>query len=173
VVPEYPCRHPYFSEIAAGLVVVCGPFLVLGLFVLAGLVWFGTRELRLAGKLAAMGLLTVLACYVVARWGDEFLMRTFFGAEDWTRLQQELQAREADLARYGGEHAGLTTSQIVEGYLATHRPLPQFHFTESRVRPLDFKISDWRDAVPRVVVGFGCDNNVVFNSATMAVEQSD
>jgi hypothetical protein len=144
-----------------------------GLLVLACLVGLATRRLQPAGTMAAIGLVTVLACYAVARWGDEFLMRAFLGAEDWTRLQRELQVREADLAHYGRAHAGLTTSQLVKGYLSTHRPLPQFHFTDPRVPPLDFKISDWRDAVPRVVVGFGCDNNVLFNSATMAVEQSD
>jgi hypothetical protein len=32
---------------------------------------------------------------------------------------------------------------------------------------------DWRDEVPRVVVSFGCGNNVSFDSASMEVEQSD
>jgi hypothetical protein len=150
-----------------------GPILVMGLFALAGLVWFSARDRRLAATLATTGLLTAVACYATISWGDELVMRFAFGAEDWKRLQRELQAQEADLAQYGREHAGLTTSQLVKGYLETDRPWPQFHFANPRVPPLDFKISDWRDAVPRVVVGFGCHNNVVFDSATMSVEQSD
>jgi hypothetical protein len=51
--------------------------------------------------------------------------------------------------------------------------LPEFQFTKPNIPPLDFKVSDWRDTVPRIVVGFGCSNNVVFDSATMTVEQSD
>ena len=60
----------------------------------------------------------------------------------------------------------------VKSYLATH-DLPAFQFSKPNIAPLDFKVSDWRDTVPRVVVGFGCSNNVVFNSANMTVEQSD
>jgi hypothetical protein len=150
-----------------------GRFLAIGLFVLAGLVWIGTRSLALAGTVGAMGLLALLACYAAFRWGDEGAMRGAFGDDNWTRLQRELQAREADLAQYGREHSGLTTSELVKGYIATHRRIPAFHFADSNVAPLHFKISGWRDTVPRVVVSFGCDNNVLFNSATMAVEQVD
>lgn len=150
-----------------------GRFLAVGLFVLAVLVWIGTRWLAFAGVVAAMGVLTLLACYAAVRWGDQLIMRGAFGADNWTRLQHELQAREADLAQYSRENAGLTTSQLVKGYIAAHRRLPGFHFADPNIAPLHFKISDWRDTRPRVVVSFGCDNNVVFNSATMAVEQID
>ena len=170
--PEYPCPHPYFSEYALGFAFV-GQFLVVGLFVLAGLVWIRTRRLPLAGIVAAMGLLTLLARHAALRWGDELIMRGAFGADNWARLRRELQAQEADLAQYGREQPGLTTPQLVKGYIATHPRSPGFHFADPSIPPLYFKISDWRDTVPRVVVGFGCSNNVVFNSATMTVEQSD
>jgi hypothetical protein len=172
VTAEYPCPHPYFSENAMFFASM-GPFLAVGLFVLGGLAWIGTRWLALAGTVTGMGVLTLLACYAAARWGNELIMRGTFGVDDWTRLQRELQAREADLAQYVRDNAGQTTSQLVEGYLASHRGLPGFHFADIQIAPLHFKISDWRDTVPRVVVSFGCDNNVVFNSATMAVEQID
>jgi hypothetical protein len=150
-----------------------GRFLAMGLFVLAVLVWIGTRWLTLTGTVAAAGLLTLLASYAAVRWGDERIMRGAFGADDWVRLQRELQEREADLEQYGRENVGLTTQQLVKGYIAAHRRLPAFQFADPNVLPLHFKISDWRDVVPRVVVSFGCDNNVVFNSATMAIEQVD
>lgn len=172
VAPEYPCPHPYFSEDAMAFAVM-GQFLALGLFVLAVLAWIGTRWLALAGAVVAMGVLTLLACYAALRWGDELIMRGAFGADNWSRLQRELRAREADLVQYSRENPGLTTSQIVKGYIATHRRLPGFHFADPNIPPLYFKISDWRDTIPRVVVSFGCDNNVVFNSATMVVEQVD
>jgi hypothetical protein len=145
-----------------------GMALAVGLVVLGGLVWIATRQ----RTLAAIGVLTFLASLATAHWGDTLLMRVAFGADDWSRLQRELQAHEADLAQYSRENAGQTTPQLVEGYLATH-DLPAFHFTQPKIPPLDFKVSDWRDTVPRIVVGFGCYNNVVFNSATMGVEQSD
>ena len=149
-----------------------GMAFALGVVVLAGLVWLGTRRLRPAGPLAAVGVLTFLASYAVGHWGDELIMRLGFGSDDWMRLQRELQAHEADLAQYSRENAGLTTAQIVKSYLATH-DLPAFQFSKPNIPPLDFKVSDWRDTVPRIVVGFGCSNNVVFNSANMTVEQSD
>lgn len=149
-----------------------GMLLAVGLVVLGGLIWIGTRRLTPAGPVAALGMLTFLVSCATARWGDALIMRLGFGADDWTRLQRELQAHEADLAQYSRKNAGLTTSQLVKGYLETHR-LPAFHFTKPNIAPLDFKVSDWRDTVPRIVVGFGCSNNVVFNSASMTVEQSD
>jgi hypothetical protein len=168
---EPSCHHPYFSEVAM-LLGALGMLLAVGLVVLAGLIWIGTRRLKPGGPMAAVGVLTFLVCFAVGRWGDALIMRLGFGSDDWARLQRELQAHEADLAQYSRENAGLTTSQLVEGYIATHA-LPEFQFTNPKIPPLDFKVSDWRDTVPRVVVGFGCYNNVVFNSATMAVEQSD
>ena len=106
-------------------------------------------------------------------FGDGLIMRWRFGADDWARLQRELRAREADLEQYGRENPGRTTSQLVEGYLATRYRSDGFHFADPTIPPLYFKISEWRDVVPRVVVSFGCYNNVVFNSATMTVEGSD
>jgi hypothetical protein len=150
-----------------------GLYPAMGLFVLGGFVWIGTRRLALAGTVAAIGVTTLAACYAVARWGDELIMRVAFGTDDWTRLQHELQTREADLAQYCRENAGMTTSQLVEGYIATDRGMPWFRFADASIPPLYFKISDWRDTVPRVVVSFGCSNNVLFNSTTMAVESSD
>jgi hypothetical protein len=168
VAPEYPCPHPYFSEYALAFAGM-GVLPAVGLLVLGGLVWIGTRRLALAG----MGVVTLAACYVIASWGDELSMRVAFGTDDWARLQHELQAREADLAQYCREHAGLTTAQLVKGYIASDRRLPWFHFADPSIPPLYFKISDWRDTVPRVVVSFGCSNNVLFDSTTMAVESSD
>jgi hypothetical protein len=150
-----------------------GLYVAVGLFVLGSLIWMGTRRRALAVSAAGMGVSMLFASYASARWGDELIMRMSFGADDWTSLQHELQAREADLARYCRENAGLTTSQLVEGYIATDRSLPWFHFAEPNIPPLSFKISDWRDTVPRIVVSFGCSNNVLFNSKTMAVESSD
>jgi hypothetical protein len=45
-----------------------GTVSAVGLFVLAGLAWIGTRWLALAGTVAAMGLLTLLASYAAVRW---------------------------------------------------------------------------------------------------------
>jgi hypothetical protein len=172
VTPEYPCPHPYFSEYALAFAGM-GLYPAVGLFVLGVLVCIGTRRLARAGTVAAMGVVTLAACYAIARWGDELIMRVAFGTDDWTRLQHELQAREADLAQHCRENAGLTTSQLVERYIATDRRMPWFHFADPNIPPLYFKISDWRDTVPRVIVSFGCSNNVLFNSTTMAVESSD
>jgi hypothetical protein len=149
-----------------------GMSFAVGVVALGGLIWIGARRLTPAGPVAAVGVLMFLVFFATARWGDGLIMRLGFGADDWTRLQRELQAHEADLAQYSRENAGLTTSQLVQGYLATHR-LPAFHFAKPNIAPLEFKVSDWRDTVPRIVVSFGCSNNVVFNSATMTLEQSD
>lgn len=172
VAPELPCPHPYFSEDAQGLAVM-GQFLALGLFVLAPIVWLIARWWVPAAVVMAFGALTLLASRAAFRWGDEHAMRGTFGPDDWARLQRELQAHEADLTRYARDHAGLTTPELVKGYLATHPRWPAFQLSDPSIAPLHFKISDWRDTIPRVVVGFGCDNNVVFNSSTMAVEQID
>jgi len=99
--------------------------------------------------------------------------RSQFSADDLARLQRELQMREADLERYGREHPGLSNSQIVEGFLATRHRREGFYFSDPAVPPLFFNVSDWRDNVPRVVVSLGCDNNIVFDSTTMDIEQLD
>jgi len=171
VTPDCVDHHPYFTESFMFLGFM-GMFLAVGVVVLAGLVGIVTRWLTPAGPLAAAGVLMLLVAYATARWGDGLVMRWAFGSDDWARLHQELEAHEADLAQYRRESAGLTTSQIVKSYLAAHH-LPAFQSSKPNIPPLDFKVSDWRDTVPRVVVGFGCSNNVVFNSTTMTVEQSD
>jgi hypothetical protein len=73
-----------------------GMVLALGLVLLAGLAWLATRQRTPAGALAAIGVLTFLASLATAYWGDTLLMRLAFGADDWTRLQRQLQAHEAD-----------------------------------------------------------------------------
>jgi hypothetical protein len=140
--PQEPCRHPYFSEAGFALAAI-GVLLALGLLVLAALIWITTRRRSPAGPVAALGVLSFLASRATGHWGDALIMRLGFGADDWTRLQHELQAHEADLAQYSREHAGLTTPLLVKGYLATHS-LPAFQFTKPSVPPLDFKVSDWR-----------------------------
>jgi hypothetical protein len=41
------------------------------------------------------------------------------------------------------------------------------------VRPVHFKVSDWHDTVPRIVVAYNACNNALFDPDTMWVEQSD
>ena len=170
--PEYPCPHPYFSEDALGLAIM-GQYLALGLVVLAIIVWLITRWWVPAGIVMAFAALTFLACHAAFHWGDKHAMRGAFGADDWARLQRELQAREADLAQYTRDHAGQTTAELVKGYIAARDRWRAFQPTDPNIAPLHLEISDWRDTVPRVVVSFGCDNHVVFNSTTMAIEQID
>ena len=104
---------------------------------------------------------------------DRLLLRSQFGTDDLARLQHELQVREADLERYSHKYTGVSNSQIVEGFLATYQRPNGLYFSDPTVPPLFFKVSDWRDTVPRIVVDFGCSNNAVFNSTTMAIEQLD
>jgi hypothetical protein len=167
--PEHTCLHPYFSESASAFALL-GIFVGVGLLTLGGLVWIVTRRRGATGVI--VGTLVLPACYATLRWGDEFVMRSSFGTHDWERLQGELQSQEAELTRFAVANPGLTTSQLVAAFVATHTTRV-FEFSDSSIPPLTFKISDWRDTVPRVVVGFGCDNNVLFNSAKMSVEQSD
>lgn len=169
--PDCVRHHPYFTENFQFLGFM-GMFFAVGLVVLAGFVGIVTRRRKPAGPLSAVAVLTFVASYTVARWGDGLILHWAFGSDDWRRLQHELQAHEADLAQYRRENAGLTTSQLVKGL--SRNPSPAcVSFHQAQHPPLDFKVSDWRDTVPRVVVGFGCSNNVVFHSATMTIEQSD
>jgi hypothetical protein len=52
-----------------------------------------------------------------------------------------------------------------------HAARTSFHFSDPTVPPVSFEVSAWRDKVPRIVVCFGCSNNIVFDSATMEIEQ--
>lgn len=62
--------------------------------------------------------------------------------------------------------AGCGADNVAAGraHIATDRSLPWLNFADPSIPPLYFKISDWRDAVPRVVVSFGCSNDALLNS---------
>jgi len=169
--PAYPCPHPYFPSellwvLAVPMLLLMASFLV----VVGGLHWIATRS-KIGVAIVASGALIVPAAF--AGIVDRLMLRSLFGTEDLARLQHELLIREADLERYGREYPGLSNSQIVEGFLATHQRPNGFFFDDPAVPPLFFKVSDWRDTVPRIVVDFGCSNNAVFDTTTMAIEQLD
>ena len=115
----------------------------------------------------------MLAARSFARVDPVFSLPSQFGADNLARLQRELQVREADLERYGREHPGLSNKEVVRGFLITNQRSGDFHLSGAAAPPLFFKFSDWRGKVPCIVVSFGCNNNIVFNSATMQIEQID
>lgn len=175
---EQSCPHPYFSltELVwfASVPVMLVVAVVAGLLILVGgVLWLRTRS-RLGAIIQLSGVLLLVAWFggfIAPNAGSAF--RSQFSADDLARLQRELQLREADLARYSREHANVSNSQIVKGFLETHRRWDGFYFSDPKVPPLFFKVSDWRDKVPRVVVSLGCSNNIVFYSLTMDIEQLD
>ena len=168
--PEHCQPHPYFGLIEMLWSFMLPTLVVAAIFILlGGASWIWSRS-RAGPVVLACGVLMVAGCLGDI---DRAVLRWLFGAGDFARLQRELQMREADLARYGVEHPGWSNSQIVKGFLSTNGRPNGFYFSEPAVQPLFFKVSDWRDEIPRVVVSFGCSNNMVFDSMTMKIEQLD
>ena len=169
------CPHPYFSALETWFFVAPLALLALAIFLafMGSLLWFATRSWMGALIVAGAALLGAVGFGAFGDIVDWFVVRWQFPSDDLARLQRELQDREADLERYGQEHPGVSTSRIGKDYLASRHRRTGFYFSDPEVPPVYFKVSDWRDAVPRVVVSFGCGNNVVFNSTTMGLEQLD
>lgn len=92
---------------------------------------------------------------------------------EWRALRRTIQAHELSLRVYAAAHPGWTNKQIVAGFLRDGPQLPEFHFEDTSVTPVYFKVSDWRDTVPRIVVAYNACNNALFDPDTMWVEQSD
>ena len=179
---EGSCPHPYFgpTEDILGLALM-GMWLMLvvaGFVIVVGaLSWLVVRW-RTSIIILASGVLMLAVVYFGGRlflrhFDAAYVFRWQLGTDELARLQRELQTREADLERYGREHPDWSNEQIVKGFIATNTLPKRFYFSDPEIPPLVFLISDWRDTVPRVVIHFGCSNNMVFDSKTMALQQID
>ena len=82
---------------------------------------------------------------------------------------------DVDLPRRGGIFPQFVLACLgSDENIGIRQQLPKrFYFSDPEIPPLVFLISDWRDTVPRVVIHFGCSNNMVFDSKTMALQQID
>ena len=106
--------------------------------------------------------------------GVPFLVPFFLRSTgEWRDLRRAIKAREAALRQYQLAHPSWTKEQVVKGFLKEGPVLPAFRFSDPAVGPIYFKISEWRDDVPRVVVAYNECKNALFDSDTMWVEQSD
>jgi len=171
--PLHPCSdHPYFpgepppEHLPFYLIWLALRFVVLG--GVCGAVarywlWF-MKAARICALCAGL-LLIPSPLFLIP-----FLLRQ---TGEWQALRRTLQAHESELRRYAAAHPGWNSKQIVAGFLRERPRLSEFRFADPTVEPLYFKVSDWRDTVPRIVVAYNACNNAVFDSDTMWVEVSD
>jgi hypothetical protein len=92
---------------------------------------------------------------------------------DWRALQHAIQARQTALDQVRLAHPTWTSRQLVDEFREQNSLPWEFHFKDPQVKPVYFKVSDWRAGAPRIVVAYNDCNNALFDPDSMWVEASD